>query len=318
MSLLGKAIIRGVLAGTAVGFAVKGCMMLYDAYKAVKRELETEPEVTPDFEPVNFKEDLELSKDPDEVVIFKDPTGPEHDPTPYHKNYKGASISKINEVLTQKSLEELAEEDQIEHELEEMGEEDARLPMRVDKNSEDALHLYKEHRMRNVQAYAKRVIWKLFDYAFVVDPSADYHDENLHESLREYRVDFFQGECEWTKPEHISMAELIIHYSELLSADLDVEVDDVMQDILFNCFSEVHDDGKIRLINMDDHEEISLICIALNRHDFDGEYGFGLFGLDDNEVDPTIDSYLKEANTYVGVKMEEIARLEGVEEDFEA
>ena len=318
MSLLGKAILRGALAGTAVGFAVKGCMMLYDAYKTVKKEIETEPEVTRDFEPVNFKEDLELSKDPDEVVIFKDPTGPEHEPTPYHKNYKGASISKINEVLTQKSPEELAEEDQVEAELNEMGEEDAKLPMRVDKNSEDALHLYKEHRMRNVETYARRVIWRLFDYAFSVDANADYHDENLHETLREYRVDFFGGECEWTRPEHVSMAELIIHYSELLAADLDVEVDDVMQDILFNCFSEVHDDGKIRLTNMDDHEEISLICLALNRHDFDGEYGFGLFGLDDSEVDPTIDSYLKEANTYVGVKMEEIARLEGSEEDFEA
>lgn len=318
MSLLGKAIFRGALAGTAVGFAVKGCMMLYDAYKTVKKEIETEPEVTEDFTPVNFKEDLELSEDPDEVVIFKDPQGPDHEPTPYHKNYKGVSISRINEALTQKSPEELAEEDQVEAELNEMGEEDAKLPMRVDKNSEDALHLYKEHRMRNVETYAKRVIWRLFDYSFVVDETADYHDANLHETLREYRVDFFGGECEWTKPEYVSMAELIVHYSELLAADLDISVDDVMQDILFNCFSEVHDDGKIRLINMDDHEEISLICINLNKHNFDGEYGFGLFGLDDNEVDPTIDSYLKESNTYVGVKMEEIAKIEQNEEDFEA
>lgn len=318
MSLLGKAIVRGALAGTAVGFAVKGGMMIYDAYKTVKAEMNKEPEVTEDFEPVNFKEDLELSKDPDEVVVFKDPKGPDHEPTAYHKQYKGASISRINEVLTQKSPEELAEEDQIEAELEEMGEEDAKLPMRVDKNSEDALHLYKEHRMRNVETYAKRVIWKLFDYAFVVDEKADYHDENLHESLREYRVDFFGGECEWTKPEHISMAEVIIHYSELLAEDLDLAPDDVMGDILYNCFSDPTGDGRVRLMDMTDDERVSLIIMSLNAHDFDGEYGFGLFGLEDGDVDPTIDSYLKEANTYVGAKMEEIARQEGTIEDFEA
>lgn len=318
MSLLSKTIIRGALAGTAVGFAVKGCMMLYDAYKTVKAEMNKEPEVTEDFEPVNFKEDLELSKDPDEVVVFKDPKGPDHEPTAYHKQYKGASISRINEVLTQRSPEELAEEDQIEAELEEMGEEDAKLPMRVDKNSEDALHLYKEHRMRNVETYAKRVIWKLFDYAFVVDEKADYHDENLHESLREYRVDFFGGECEWTKPEHISMAEVIIHYSELLAEDLDLAPDDVMGDILYNCFSDPTGEGRVRLMDMTDDERVSLIIMSLNAHDFDGEYGFGLFGLEDSDVDPTIDSYLKEANMYVGAKMEEIARQEGTIEDFEA
>lgn len=311
MSRLARAVTCGVLGGAVVGLAVKGCIMVYDAYVKVMDELNDKTESQIDdgekFKPIETQEDLDVEKS-DDVVLLNEYKGRTEAPFAYHKKYAGVSTTKMQTALEELSPEEEEKLEEAEEILENL-DEAVRLDVRVDPNSTDALELWRQYVLREVDRDFIRIMYKLFNYAYEVNENnteeGKLHDENLLKTLVEQRKEYLGDNSIWAVPEQISMAEVVMYYATLAAFDLDESIDGTLMTILYNCFAEYDPVVETEVFFSNDDERIGEIVSLLNHHDFDGQYGYGLFGLDDNEIDPTTDSYLKEYNIYIGCKLSE-------------
>lgn len=305
--------ISSFLFGISFSCAVYGIRHVYRVYKRVDREIKMKAfkeridkaisETTPDV-------DGEYKPNDEDINLFKDPTPPSKDSfKDYSSMYKGATNSSLMKMLEDQDEDESSQIDEDEDII--LNKED-KLDMRVDKNSKDALELYISYMVRNVEPQYENILRYLFRIPYKCSDDCSSHDRNLYDALSEKRKEYFGEDSIWYRETNPSFAELILHYVNLAVYDIDGNVNDYLADVLENGFATWDDELKrVDIINpsRSDYEILDQVThniYNMNRHQFDGNYGFGLFGLDDEEVDPTVDSYLKEYNIYIGVKLANI------------
>lgn len=312
--MIGKIIFKSVASGVVIGLAIEAGERLYNTYIKVKEDLKAE-ENKKEYEDEESEEPSHEKDDVQEDVVVLNPVGPTKEPYAYNKVYSGATITRVMSDLETPDEERNKAADEVEDILEKNTE--GRIDVRVDKNSEEALEMFKSYTLRTVDRSSLRVMYTLFKIPYVPQPNnEDWHDDNLMESLLEKRRDYFDGDCHWVDKDQISMAEVVIHYAEMGAEDLEWDAEDILADILENCFQYEDENGAMHFIDTADVDEYFAIADALNCHDFDGTNGFGLFGIPDGDVDPTVNSYLKEYNIYIGWKLDAIAAIENEEYDI--
>lgn len=137
--------------------------------------------------------------------------------------------------------------------------------VRHDINSDAALEQYKAMRLSEVQESDWRVaLFRLFNIRFT---PLNEMDDNLRIHAMEEREMFFGMDSIWY-PE-VSIAEVMLHFAELMSMDFGESVDYYVEELVRNCGIT----GDMPLY------ELTKISSLLENHDLYTENGFGMFGL---------------------------------------
>lgn len=137
--------------------------------------------------------------------------------------------------------------------------------LRHDINSDAALEQYKAMRLSEIQESDWRVaLFRLFNIRFT--PSSEM-DDNLRIHAMEEREQFFGMDSIWYS--EVTIAEVILHFAELMSLDFGESVDYYAEELVRNCgFT-----GNMPL------SELTKFASLLENHDLYTENGFGMFGL---------------------------------------
>ena len=138
--------------------------------------------------------------------------------------------------------------------------------MRYDMNSTDALQQYKAMKLADVQRGEWwDILYRFFDVKFEPDNEMD---DNIKISIEADREEFFGLESIHTVGQ-ATIAEVILHFAELMSLDFGESVDSYAEELVHN----------IDISRDADLSEYVKVGWLLTHHDLYTKYGYGIFGL---------------------------------------
>lgn len=155
--------------------------------------------------------------------------------------------------------------------------------LRFPPSSEDALHQYKEMKLAEFDpnANAKKVLYKMFRIPFVPSNNAD---AVIMSNMIHDRQQFFGPESIWNG--EVTIADLILYFGTMLDFDLDSGVEHWVHYLLY-------------MLDINARTPVPVIEATMKRvvnHAFVTHRGFGIFGLDDAQM-----NYLIRHRLNVGV-----------------
>lgn len=250
-----KMMFRAVVVASSFAAITFLSYKVYKAYQMVKAEmLEDEEVLEAEFE--EYKDvvtDL-YSKDTrtnDEIIdeLFEDEVEElEH----------GYSETSLGVIVSDESCMEEDEESE-ENEL------------RHHPDSEAALNQYIEMRLSDLprNSNARNMLAIFFEYTDLTVSTEE--DERVIQHIIEERMDFFGPNSVWIKPWSISFAEVVLHFGEMLSMDLDRTVLSQLDMLLCNVLATYSNSGN--------SEELSEIVTDVMNHTHSFGGWFGIFKL---------------------------------------
>lgn len=150
------------------------------------------------------------------------------------------------------------------------------------KDSNEAMMQYKAMRLADIQKEKwYDVLYRLFDYTF--DPQNEM-DESIALGILDYREEFFGMDSIWYNK--VTMAEVILHFAELMSLDHGESVDFYAEELVENTGLEP----------TGDHFEWARAVDEIQKHTFSGQNGWGIFGLKDPQQARTDGYFFSEYN----------------------
>ena len=250
-----KMMFRAVVVASSFAAITFLSYKVYKAYQMVKAEmLEDEEVLEAEFE--EYKEvvtDL-YSKDTrtnDEIIeeLFEDEVE-ELEP--------GYGETSLGVIVSDESC---IEED----------EESEENKLRHHPDSEAALDQYIEMRLSDLpkNSNARNMLSNFFEYADLTVSTEE--DERVIQHIIEERMDFFGSNSVWIKPWTISFAEVVLHFGEMLSMDLDRTVLSQLDMLLCNVLATYSGSGN--------PEELSEIVTDVMNHTHTFGGWFGMFKL---------------------------------------
>lgn len=273
----------------------------YKTYKELKRDAAIEKEHTERMEALELIKEEKRKKEETHKELLESFESPINGAVAvyseawYHEQVDAEALEM--EVLAHEEARDLdyddeEEESDIFEEIEEEGVE----PLRFPPNSADALTQYKEMRLAEFDTIvgAKRTLWMLFRHPF--KPSNN-KDRTIYDQIVEERREFFGDDSIHT--DQATMAELILHFGNLLDYDLDGGVEYWTDILLAN--TEIT--AGIGELDMDKVRE------AIQEHRFiNRQGGYGIFALDADQYERMLRqpgqigpiTFLRQYHVYVG------------------
>ena len=138
-------------------------------------------------------------------------------------------------------------------------------------DSEAALNQYIEMRLSDLprNSDARNMLAVFFEYTDLTVSTEE--DERVIQHIIEARMDFFGPNSVWIKPWHISFAEVVLHFGEMLAMDLDRTVLSQLDMLLCNTLATHSSSGN--------PEELSEIVTDVMNHTHVFGGWFGMFRL---------------------------------------
>ena len=138
-------------------------------------------------------------------------------------------------------------------------------------DSEAALNQYIEMRLSDLpmNSNARNMLALFFEYTDLTVSTEE--DERVIQHIIEARMDFFGPNSVWIKPWSISFAEVVLHFGEMLSMDLDRTVLSQLDMLLCNVLATYSGSGN--------PEELSEIVTDVMNHTHVFRGWFGMFKL---------------------------------------
>ena len=253
----------------------------YKAYKTVKEEMEIEREV--EAEEKKHEEVKENKEQHDAIVKFQE-----------IKEQHEAKVEQLyKDTYETEEEEEYVDEDDMEEEEVEK--------LRHDPNSTEAMNQFVMMNISDISSpHAGRVIDELFKVELNLHP-CEYVTSNLVQN----RIEFFGEGSRWVT--ELSVADLLLHYAHMLNYDVNMDVEHSILMFLENLG--IYDST----VSSNKFDSSRLIVDAFVDHTYCNDGNFGMFGLDEAEMDHIIVTRMRtDGDKLVTFQAEYNTYIEGV------
>jgi len=156
--------------------------------------------------------------------------------------------------------------------------------LRFNKDSNEALMQYKAMKMADIRMGSTTfdILWRLFNIPYTHIDSPE--DDTVRLNCIDDRKDFFGEDSDWN--EEVTIADIVLYFAELMSADFDKSVDYFANELVAN----------MGIQHAFPQRELEKRMNQFMAHDLYTASGFGMFGLDPVQAADSLNNWMSEYN----------------------